>query len=208
MFNTETTIHPVFQHLGVTTADADRLIAWYQTVLGMWLVAHTDNPTDDPSGGHGLRVAWLTNDEVNHRMGIIEMPRLTADSERAAHHRLQHIAFAYAGLDELLGTYLRLKALGITPVLCADQGSQTAFYYEDPDRNSVELNILNYDSHWSAIEHMRTSPDFKRQSMGKFIDPDKLVEAREAGESAWSIHKRAWTGAFAPEHPYALDALM
>jgi catechol 2,3-dioxygenase len=143
MLNTETTIHPIFQHLGVTTENLDELIDWYQKVLGMWVVARTDNPTGAPDGPGSLRVAWLTNDEVNHRMGIIETPGLSADLDRARHHRLQHVAFAYNSLDDLLGSYLRLKALGIMPVLVTDAGSQTAFYYEDPDRNSIELNTLN-----------------------------------------------------------------
>lgn len=208
MLNTETTIHPAFQHLGVTTENLDGLIDWYQTVLGMWVVARTDNPAGAHDGPGSLRVAWLTNDEVNHRMGIIELPGLSADLDRARHHRLQHVAFAYNSLDDLLGSYLRLKALGIMPVLVTDAGSQTAFYYEDPDRNSIELNTLNYGDHWSAIEHMQNSPDFKRQSLGMFVDPDKLVDARTAGDSPWSIHKRAWAGEFKPETPYDITALL
>src|SRR6202035_659203 len=201
MLNTETTIHPAFQHLGVTTENLDGLIDWYQTVLGMWVVTRTDNPAGAHDGPGSLRVAWLTNDEVNHRMGIIEMPGLSADPDRARHHRLQHVAFAYNSLDDLLGSYLRLKALGIMPVLVTDAGSQTAFYYEDPDRNSIELNTLNYGDHWSAIEHMQNSPDFKRQSLGMFVDPDKLVDARTAGDSPWSIHKRAWAASSSPKLP-------
>jgi catechol-2,3-dioxygenase len=82
-----------------------------------------------------------TNDEQNHRLAFVELSGLIVDPERSHHQRLQHFAFEYETLDELLGTYARLKAEGILPVLCTDAGAQTAFYYEDPDHNSVELNV-------------------------------------------------------------------
>jgi hypothetical protein len=96
----------------------------------------------------------------------------------------------------------RLKGVGITPVLCTDSGAQTAFYYEDPDRNSVELNVDNYGDSWTSTEHLRTSPEFAKNPMGKYVDPDKMVAAREAGASPWELHERAWTGEFAPAKPY------
>jgi catechol 2,3-dioxygenase len=205
MFNSETTIHPTLQHIGITTGNLDRLVDWYQMVLGMWVVARVDNPY---GGEGGIRGAWLTNDVVNHRFGIIEFPGLTADPDRAGHHRLQHVAFAYETLDDLLGSYLRLKQAGIRPVLATNQGVQTAFYYDDPDHNSVELNVLNYDSHLTAIEHFQHSAEFKKRSIGVFVDPDQLVAARERGESPWGIHKRAWAGDFSPETPYDVRVLM
>jgi catechol 2,3-dioxygenase len=81
------------------------------------------------------------------------------------HHRLQHFAFEHRTIDELLGTYARLKSLGIGPVLFTDGGSQTAFSREDPDRNSVEINVYNYGDCWTSGEHRRTSPDFARNPM-------------------------------------------
>lgn len=49
------------------------------------------------------------------------------------------VAFEYPTVDDLLASYTRLKNLGIVPVLTTDTGPTTAFYYEDPDGNSVEL---------------------------------------------------------------------
>jgi hypothetical protein len=99
----------------------------------------------------------------------------------------------------LLGTYARLKEQNIRPVLCTDSGAQTAIYYEDPDRNSVELNVDNYGDSLTSTEHLRTSPEFAKNPMGKYVDPDKAIAAREAGASPWELHERAWTGEFAPE---------
>jgi len=118
------------------------------------------------------------------------------------YHRIQHVAFEYRTLDDLLGTYTRLKGLGIEPVLCTDGGSQTAFYYEDPDRNSVELNVDNYGDCWTSSEHMRTSAEFAKNPMGTFVDPDKMIVARNAGALPYELHRRAWTGEFAPSTSY------
>ena len=38
-----------------------------------------------------------------------------------------------AGLDDLLGTFVRLKREGILPLRAADHGLGTAFYYAGPD---------------------------------------------------------------------------
>ncbi|WP_404479010.1 VOC family protein [Novosphingobium sp. BL-52-GroH] len=211
MFNDETTIHPTLHHVGLTTGDMDRLARWYAKVLGMRLVYQSENPIGAPEGEFRPRAAWLSNDAANHRIALVEIPGLGFDVDRARHQRLQHVAFAYRSLDELLGTYRRLKGLGIVPILSVDEGAQTAFYYEDPDRNSVELNVSNFaefEDNWGSIEHMQTSPDFARRPLGVDVDPDKLAAAREAGASPWDLHKRAWQHEFAPAVPYDPMALL
>ena len=130
------------------------------------------------------KAAFISNDEISHRVAVIEVPGLTADPERSKHRRLQHVAFEFGTLDELLGSYARLKTLGIVPQFSVDEGPQTGFYYEDPDGNSVEINVCNYPERWAAIEHMQTSPDFNRRPLGVYVDPDKMIAAREAGAHA------------------------
>jgi catechol 2,3-dioxygenase len=200
--NKTTVIHPRLQHLGMTTANTDAMLAWYRNVLGMDLVHRTDAATGTSKEGQGLKAAWVTNDETNHRLAFVELPGLVADPDRTHHKRLQHFAFEYRNLDDLLGTYVRLKQQGILPVLCTDSGAQIAFYYEDPDRNSVELNVDNYGDSLTSTEHLRNSPDFAKNPMGKYVDPDRMVAAREAGASPWELHERAWAGEFAPAKPY------
>ena len=73
----------------------------------------------------------------------------------------------------------------------------TAFYYEDPDRNIVELNVNNYGNEWTATEHLKTSPPMLAQ-----VDPERMIAGRKAGGSPWELHKRASAGEFAPATPY------
>jgi catechol 2,3-dioxygenase len=209
MLNTEVTIHPKLHHIGLLTGNLQRMLDWYKAVLGMRPTNESDNPTGAPADRRPpIRAAFLSNDDASHRIAMIEVAGLTADADHARHCRLQHAAFEFKTLDELLGTYVRLKALGIEPVLPVDEGAQIGFYYSDPDDNIVEINVCNYTERWAAIEHMQTSPDFARSPLGVQVDPDKMVAAHEAGATAWELHIRAWKGEFAPEKPYNPMALM
>ena len=79
------------------------------------------------------------------------------------------------------------------PVWAADEGLETAFYYEDPDQNVVELNVNNYGNEWTATEHMRIRASPTRVH----VDPDKMIAARKAGASPWELHERAVAGELA-----------
>lgn len=200
--NTEMIVHPKLQHFGLTTSNLDAMLDWYRQVLGMTL-NHRTPDLGGPRQSPWRSAAFVSNDEVNHRIAIFEMPDLVADPDKLRHSRLQHVAFEYGTLDELLGTYLRLKGLGILPVMVADQGIQTVLYYSDPDQNSVELNVNNYGNEWTATEHIKTA-----QSNLVMFDPEKMVAARKAGASPWDLHERTVAGEFAPERPYDGRALL
>lgn len=206
--NTETTIHPKLHHLGLTTGNLEPLVDWYRKVLGMTIVHQTDSATGNHENTPKIKTAWVSNDEANHRLAFVELPGLSGDPDRQHHHRLQHFAFEYRNIDELLGTYARLKDLGIGPVMCTDAGAQTAFYYEDPDRNSVEINVDNFGDCWTSGEFMRTSQEFSGNPLGIFVDPDKMIAAREAGASQWELHVRGRAGEFAPAQPYDLRSML
>lgn len=93
----------------------------------------------------------------------------------------------------LLGTYLRLKELGVTPIWAADHGVGTSVYYEDPEKNVVEIQTNNYDSRWTQTEHLRNMT-----AQLTPINLDKVVEARAAGATHWEIHERAFAREFMP----------
>ena len=202
--NTEIIIHPKLQHYALGTANLDAMIDWYRKVLGMTI----NYRSTMPAGAFFSATAFVSNDEVHHRLVFFEMPGLGSDFDKARHSRVQHVAYEYETLDDLLGTYVRLKGLGILPVMAVDEGMQTAFYYADPDRNTVELNVNVYGNDWTATEHMKAQSSLGDRPRRMFVDPDKMIEARKAGASPWEVHERAFAGVLAPAKPYDPRALL
>src|SRR5262245_10315507 len=122
---------PTLHHVNLKTRRLQEMIAWYGTVVGM-----------QPSHVYPVG-AWLTNDGANHRLALLAPPQVTDDPDKLTHAGMHHLAFEYPSVDDLLGTYVRLKAEGIQPHACLDHGMTTSFYYADPDGNSVELQYDN-----------------------------------------------------------------
>ena len=178
----ETIIRPKFHHVNLKTTQLQEMIDWYGEVVGIEV-------THQSAGG-----AFVTNDEANHRIALASPPGLKDDPEKLAHTGIHHTAFEYDSVDDLLATYERLKAKGIEPHMAMDHGMTTSIYYVDPDGNSVELQSDNFGDWQKSKEFMRTSPEFDEEPIGRFFDPQKMVEARRAGASKEEIHKRAYAG--------------
>ena len=113
-------IHPTLHHFGVTTTHPEEMLDWYAKVLGM---------TTNFQSSRGL--AFLSNDRAHYRMAILSLPEIKGNPDPHPHAKLQHVAFEYATIDDLLTLWERLKGWGIEPVLTADHGPTTAFYYQD-----------------------------------------------------------------------------
>src|ERR1700688_2074221 len=200
MSDGQETIRPTLHHYGLTTANLKKMSEWYATVLGMAVVFQTSSPLgkDEPIQ---VSAAWVTNDDANHRIGLIAMPQLTQDSQKSAHVRLQHTAFEYDSLDQLLDTYIRLRDKNIKPILSADHGPTTSMYYADPDGNSVELFADNFGDWEESGNFMRLSAEFAAMPMCKYFDPEKMVAVPAVGATAGEINRRAFAGELSPELP-------
>ena len=190
--NTDVIIHPKLHHYGLTTANLDAMVDWYRKVLGMTVNHRSAVPPVVQARAPFSAMAFVSNDEANHRIVFFEVPGIVPDPDRRRHARLQHIAFECDTLDDLLGTYVRLKGLSILPTWAADHGLAIAFYFQDPDENMVELNVNMYGSEWTATEHIKSSAPGMVP-----VDPDMMLAARKAGASAWDLHQRALAGEFA-----------
>jgi len=206
--NTQTTVHPKLHHYGLTTANLDLMIDWYGKVLGMTTNYRLAVPAGAQHGPGFSAMAFASNDEVHHRIAFFEMPACVADPDKRRHRGMQHVAFEYESLDDLLGTYARLKSAGILPVMAIDEGLQTGFYYTDPDQNIVELNVCNYDNESTATQHMRSASSAADRPRRIHVDPEKMFAARIAGASPRELHERAFAGEFAPARPPHAPALV
>ena len=184
--------HPTLHHINLKTTRLEEMIAWYGTVVGMEVTHLADVG------------AWLTNDAANHRLALLSVPGLEDDADKLKHAGIHHSAYEFASMDELLDTYVRLKAEGIVPHACLDHGMTMSFYYPDPDGNSVELQCDEFGDWAQSKQYMATAEAFAENPIGENLDPDLVVTARDAGASADEIHTRAMAGEFTPEEPLDL----
>jgi 2-polyprenyl-6-methoxyphenol hydroxylase-like FAD-dependent oxidoreductase/catechol 2,3-dioxygenase-like lactoylglutathione lyase family enzyme len=185
-------LKPVLHHVNLKTIRLQEMIDWYSLVIGTGVTHRFE-------GG-----AWLTNDNANHRIALLAPPGLEDDPDKIRHSGLHHTAYEYPAIDDLLGTYLRLKDLGILPHACLDHGMTMSFYYVDPDGNSVELQCDEFGDWAKSTEFMTTAPEFAANPIGTTVDPDLLVAAWGAGATPHELHARAYAGEFSPVTPLDL----
>ena len=60
-----------------------------------------------------------------------------AETERESLIGVDHVAYTYDSLDDLLENYEQLKVEGIMPYWCVHHGLTVSMYYADPDGNPV-----------------------------------------------------------------------
>jgi catechol 2,3-dioxygenase-like lactoylglutathione lyase family enzyme len=154
-------------HFVVRTPRYEETVRWYETVLGARVVF--GNPM----------LSFLTYDDEHHRVAVINMPGLAESPGRVA--GIDHVAFTYAGLGDLLHTYRRLKEAGIAPYWCINHGPTTSLYYRDPNGIQVELQIDNFTSDEELRVWLRSGA-FRRNPIGVEFDADLLCERFDRGD--------------------------
>src|SRR2546426_8266317 len=95
-----------FAHVVYQTRRFEEMIAWYQKVFEAKVVYQ--NPL----------LAFLTYDDEHHRFAFANLSALNPASVEAGGRGeigVNHVAYTYANLGDLLETYARLKQAGITP---------------------------------------------------------------------------------------------
>ena len=187
MSDSSEVIHPKFHHLNLKTTRLQEMIDFYSVLVGTE-VLHQDDV-----------VAWLSNDEANHRIALLAFPNFEDDPDKETHTGIHHSAFEYGGFDQLNSSYLRLKEAGIEPSFCLDHGMTFSYYYTDPDGNHIELQVDNFGDWGESAEWMRTSEEFKANPIGQFVDPAKVASDHAAGVGFDDIHAKAMAGGYAPD---------
>jgi catechol-2,3-dioxygenase len=156
----------LFAHFVLRSSNVQPMIDWYSTVLNMRVVQRTDY------------ICFLTYDDEHHRLGIVNIAGLHAPDARS--WGLAHVAYTFATIADLLGTYRRLKALGIEPYRPIHHGPTVSLYYRDPDGNSVELQVDRYATKAETAAYFQTEA-FRKNPIGVAFDPEALAQAYEAG---------------------------
>jgi catechol-2,3-dioxygenase len=154
-------------HFVIRSTRYEETVDWYRAVLGARVVFSN------------ARLAFLTYDDEHHRVAVVNVPGLEEPTPAAA--GLDHVAFTFGSLEDLLHTYRRLKAAGILPYWSINHGPTTSLYYRDPNGIQVELQIDNFPDEASLMAWMRTGA-FKQNPIGVGFDPDVLCTRLDRGD--------------------------
>ena len=164
-----------FAHIVYKTSNYEEMVDWYRTVL------EADVVMGSPA------VTFLAYDDEHHRIALINMPGLEAKPANAA--GMDHCAFTYDSLEDLFATYERLSAAGIKPYWCINHGPTLSMYFQDPDKNQVELQIDVFDDNDAVADWFKNS-DFDTNPIGVKFDPEALIARYRNGEDRATLLDR------------------
>ena len=166
-------VKPVkFAHVVYMTRRFDEMLAWYQNVFEAEVVF------EDPA------FAFLTYDDEHHRFAFANLDLLKPDGKSRDDRGeigVNHVAYTYRNVSDLLDTYVRLKHAGITPYWPVHHGTTLSLYYADPDGNRMEFQV-DVGTVQEATALMR-SPAFAATLPGVLYDPEALLARLQAGEA-------------------------
>ena len=114
-------------------------------------------------------MTFLTFDDEHHRVALLHPP-IQLQPKTATTAALHHSAYTFDSIDALLERYTMLRDKGITPAVCIAHGVTTSMYYQDPDRNFVELQIDRFPEPDQATAYM-LGAEYAADSVGPGLRP-------------------------------------
>ncbi|MEM8925617.1 MAG: VOC family protein [Actinomycetota bacterium] len=179
-----------FAHVVYNTHRYDEMIEWYRFVFEADVVHR--NPA----------IAFLTYDDEHHRFAFANMGPVPDGEETPSKRRgvgVNHVAYTFSDLGELVDHYERLKGRDIVPNAPVRHGMTLSMYYADPDGNSMEfqVDLMTADEATRFME----SPAFEANPIGEPFDPDELLRRFRADDDLDDVVFRS------DQEPFSLAAL-
>jgi catechol-2,3-dioxygenase len=163
-------------HLVLRTAQPEVMIDWYCSVLGLQPVLRSP------------LINFLTWDHTQNRLAILPVPQSAIDAAKALGDKaappvtgLDHVAFTYNSLADVIAVYRDVATKGIAPYWCVNHGVTTALYFHDPDGNVVELSVDNFRDLASLNAWLATGA-FNTNLIGVTLDVEDLARRIDGGE--------------------------
>jgi catechol 2,3-dioxygenase-like lactoylglutathione lyase family enzyme len=178
-----------FAHIVLRTGRFAEIVSFYKLFLNAWEVMESE------------RFSFITYDDEHHRMAFVNSGDIPPLNRRAA--GVEHFAYSFASLGDLLANYLRLKDASILPYWCINHGSTTSLYYRDPDGNQIETQTDNFATRAELVGFF-ASDTFHANALGVQFDPDRLVELYREGRPEAEL-KRQGAAPRAPGTEFTFD---
>jgi catechol-2,3-dioxygenase len=160
-----------FVHVVYRTRRYEQMLNWYKVVFNAEV--QYENPA----------LAFLTYDDEHHRFAFANLDVLKPNGKETDKEGLigvDHLAYTYSSIDDLLQNYEQLKAQGITPYWCVHHGVTVSMYYADPDNNQMEFQVECFDSSEEANAFM-SGPGFAGNPIGVEYDPEDWLAQKRDG---------------------------
>jgi catechol-2,3-dioxygenase len=178
---------PMISHLVFNTANYEAMKQWYLDVLEAKIGVETSDHS----------ACFLQTDESHHRIGMFNVAKTDESAAMTAPgaadvgslSRQNHFAFEYPTLAELFETHARLAGSSILPAVSLNHGPTMSIYYQDPDRNILELF---YDTQYTEQQIADFYAGGDRYVLSAIpFDPTQLREELRTGKTvaeltAWS----------------------
>ncbi|KIX01824.1 uncharacterized protein Z518_09551 [Rhinocladiella mackenziei CBS 650.93] len=166
-------------HVVLRTANFQEMVDFYTTFLGGKVTYGNDV------------ISFITYDEEHHRLALVRLPG--TGPKQITSSGLEHIAFTFPTLSDLLMSYRQRKARGVEPIWCVNHGPTTSLYYKDPDGNKIETQVDNFDTTEEANAFMG-SKEFAENPIGTDFDPEEIIARIKKGESEVDVKRRVEIG--------------
>jgi catechol-2,3-dioxygenase len=160
-----------FAHVVYRTRRFEQMVRWYQAVF------------DAKQQFKNEMLAFLTYDDEHHRVAFVNLGVLDPQgppTERRGKIGVDHVAYTYRTLRDLLENYAHLKALGIEPYWAIHHGVTVSLYYADPDGNQMEFQVDSFPTNEEANAYM-DGPHYAANSLGVEYNPDEWLTRLRAG---------------------------
>ncbi len=162
-----------FAHVVYQTRRFDEMVAWYRDVFEATVVYQ--NPA----------LAFLTYDDEHHRFAFANLDVLKAGGGSAdgrGEIGVNHVAYTFGSLADLMDTYARLRKAGIRPYWPVHHGVTLSLYYQDPDGNRMEFQVETGTT--EQANAFMASEAFAANPVGVSFDPELLLAQVESGEDS------------------------
>ena len=186
---------PKLTHIVLQTNRLHDMRDWYCRLLDARVVY--ENPA----------MVFLTYDEEHHRIALTSPPGVDLAERTALTVGLQHSAFTFESLKDLLDRFEALKSEGLEPHVPVQHGVTTSLYYRDPDGNLVELQADTFATAEAATHYMTSAEEYAQDPIGPSFDPQMMADELRAGRDEQELMSREWA-ASGPELPHPMWALV
>ncbi len=161
-----------FAHVVYRTRRFAEMIDWYVKVFGCKV--QFQSPV----------LAFVTYDDEHHRVAFVNLA--TVDPEAKLNDRrgavgVDHVAYTFGSLRELLENYDQLKAMGVMPYWRLHHGVTVSLYYADPDGNQMEFQVDSYPT-VDATNAFMHGAGYAENPIGVEFDPEDWLARLRKGE--------------------------